>query len=367
MRILMIAHSDAPWTPHFARYFTTRGDTLRIVSFAPYKIDGVDGIDMVFVGIEPFHKYKNKHMFFSRIPQVRRIIKNFQPDLVFATYLVSNGLMAACSWKGPLLVSAVGGDVLEQSNRKNLLRRLREMIIKFVCRRANIINPVSQAIYDELVRLGVPTAKLFKLPFGVDLNTFYPNPDMPRNQATEMICTRKHENLYDIPTIIDALVKLKSTGKKFHCTFTSEGTLLDQNKARAETAGLNDYVTFTGNLPHCELPGLLRKSDIYISSSLSDGTSVALLEAMASGLLPVVTRIPANTPWIEHQQTGLLFDAGRSDQLAQDLAQAMDDARLRQRVFEKNRQRVDRDTNLKRNMDRLYEIFEDLIARYRRK
>jgi hypothetical protein len=56
MRIMMVAHSDAPWTPHYARFLKQRGDTLLLVSYAPYELDGADGIDMEFIGIEPFDK-----------------------------------------------------------------------------------------------------------------------------------------------------------------------------------------------------------------------------------------------------------------------------------------------------------------------
>ncbi|UCD28278.1 MAG: glycosyltransferase family 4 protein, partial [Planctomycetota bacterium] len=290
-----------------------------------------------------------------------------KPDIVFAPYLVSNGLTAALSWKGPLVVSAVGGDVDDYMNRKGLRRILREETIRFICRRADIVNTVSQHLDDILIRIGVPAEKLLQIPYGVDLDTFHPAPEMPRSEATRLICTRKHERLYDIPTVIDALAKLKSTGRKFHCTITCGGTRWEENKTRAKAAGLQEEeVTFTGNLPHQEIPGLLRQADIYIASTYFDGTSVALLEAMASGLLPVVTRINANIPWIEEGKTGLLFEPGEVDQLAEALAKAMDDTEMRKNIFEENRLRVDRDANMKRNHDRLYQAFEEIVAKHRR-
>jgi len=362
MRILMIAHTNAPWTPHFARFFTERGDTLRVVSFAPHKLDGVDGIDVEFVGIEPFDLNKNKYVFITSIPRIRKIVRAFQPDLVFAPYLFSNGLSAVLSWKGPIVVSAVGGDVQNIDGWSGLGLLFREAIIRYVCRRAQIVNAVSQPLRDALIRRGVPSSKVLVLPFGVDVAMFYPHPDMPRNPAVNLICTRKHEPVYDIPTIINALAQLKSSGRVFHCTFTCDGSLLERHKVQAAASGLNDYVTFTGNLPHGELPLLLRSADIYISASLSDGTSVALLEALASGLLPVVTRIPANTPWIKHGETGLLFVPGRAEDLTEMISQAMDNAALRQEAFNHNRQLVDQQANMNKNMDHLADIFSKLVS-----
>jgi glycosyltransferase involved in cell wall biosynthesis len=367
MRLLMISDADAPWTPHFARFFTARRDDLLIVSFAPGLLDGAEGVPLEFVGTETRPRREVTHLFLTRVPRIRRIVRRFSPDLVFAPYLASNGLAAALSWWGPTVVAAVGGDVLNQvRGRSGWKLLLREAILRFVCRRAALVNAVSQPLEDELIRLGVPASKILQLPFGVDLRRFHPDDEMPRASAAKLICTRKHEEIYDIPTIIDALARLKATGRRFHCTFTSEGTRLSANRECARAAGLEEHTSFTGTVPHSQLPSMLRASDIYITAARSDGTSVSLLEAMASGLLPVVPRIPANEPWIEHGKSGLMFDAGEAGSLADALVTALDDDQLRQRVFEKNRRRVERDGDMDQNMSRLAETFTQLIASSRK-
>ena len=63
LRIAMIAHTNAPWTPHFARFFLERGDAFLLISFAPYPLDGVEEADVEFVGVEPFNFRRNKHLF----------------------------------------------------------------------------------------------------------------------------------------------------------------------------------------------------------------------------------------------------------------------------------------------------------------
>jgi glycosyltransferase involved in cell wall biosynthesis len=72
-------------------------------------------------------------------------------------------------------------------------------------------------------------------------------------------------------------------------------------------------------LLHGDLPGFLRAADVYVSASSSDGTSSSLLEAMASGLYPVVSDITANRPWVEHGKNGLLFAVGDAASLAEAL------------------------------------------------
>jgi hypothetical protein len=170
MRLLMISDADAPWTPHFARFLTARGDDLLVVSFAPGALDGVDGVPLEFVGTETRPRREITHRFFTRIPRISRIIRRFSPDLVLAPCLASNGLVAALSWRGPTAVAAVGGDVLNRAGGfgdwKLLLRKA---ILRFVCRRAALVNAVSQPLAEERVRLGVPASRILRLPFGVDL------------------------------------------------------------------------------------------------------------------------------------------------------------------------------------------------------
>ena len=360
MRILLVAHSNATWTPYFARYFMQQGDEVLVASFSPEKLDG---IPVEFIGIKPYDAFKDKNIIFTRIPRLKKVIRQFRPDIVFAIYLASKGLSAALAWNGPLVVSAVGSDVLDRFNRTGIRKWFRESVIKFVCRRADVVNTVSQELDDELLRLKVPQSKILQLPFGVDTEQFCPAPDMPRSKAVQIICTRRHEKIYDIPTIMNALADLKRKRQGFRLVFTSGGRLLEEHKKMACSLGLQDCVTFTGVLDYKMLPVYLKQSDIYVSASLGDGTSVALLEAMACGLLPVISRIPANFPWIREDKTGLFFNPGDAGQLAAALSRAIEDNALRSTAFTENRQIVLARCDQKKNIDRLARKFEELIQK----
>jgi len=282
--------------------------------------------------------------------------------VIYAPFVASNGLSAVLAWNGPIVTSARGGDVLDQVGRKGIRRMLREMLVRFVCRRCIMVHAVSTELQDELVRLGVPRSKLFCIPVGVDVRVFRPAADMPRPQATRLICTRRHEPIYDNITIVEALAMLKAAGRRFHCTFASEGISLEALKERASSLGLDDCLSFPGEVPHDRVPGLLREADIYITASLSDGTSSALLEALAGGLFPVVSRIAANLPWIEHGRTGLFFEPRQAAQLAEALARAIDDPELRRTAFELNRRRMEVEGDMSGNMARLAGVLEHVAS-----
>jgi len=358
MRILMISHSILTWTADYASHLASHGDEVRVVSFSP---DAVPGVPTDFVGSLPFNKYANKQQFVTRVPRIRRIIADFRPDVVFATYVNSNGLSAALASADPLVVSARGGDVRDAGRSGGMKSVLRRMIIRCVCNRAVVVHVVSSELSESLRAIGVPAAKIVQFPMGVDTNRF--RPPEPPAPPDRLICIRKHEPIYDIPTIIDALARLRAQGRSFFCTFVGGGHLLDAHRELAAARRLLDCVQFTGPAPRDEIPRLLAGAGTYVSASHADGTSSSLLEAMAGGLLPVVTRIPANTPWIDDGRTGLLFDAGHADQLATALSRALTDATLRGQAISANRERVFRDGNLNHNLNRMRDLLVKAAAR----
>jgi len=90
------------------------------------------------------------------------------------------------------------------------------------------------------------------------------------------------------------------------------------------TAGVLDRVQFGGQVSQKELPGWYREADLFVSPSHVDGTSVSLLEALASGLPVIVSDIPGNKEWVEDGINGWLFPDGNSSALADKIATVLD-------------------------------------------
>ena len=63
-------------------------------------------------------------------------------------------------------------------------------------------------------------------------------------------------------------------------------------------AELPDYVTWLGQIPQPSLAELLRRTDIFVLPSYFEGLPLVLIEAMASGAVPVSTDLPGVRSWI---------------------------------------------------------------------
>jgi glycosyltransferase involved in cell wall biosynthesis len=106
------------------------------------------------------------------------------------------------------------------------------------------------------------------------------------------------------------------------------------------------------------MPTLLAEADIYVSTSLSDGTSVSLLEAMGSGAFPIVTDILSNREWIADGVNGFLVSPESERNLAGRIIEVIRNRTLIDQAHEKNQKITEeraRWLSLIRRIDELYQ------------
>jgi glycosyltransferase involved in cell wall biosynthesis len=115
-------------------------------------------------------------------------------------------------------------------------------------------------------------------------------------------------------------------------------------------------------IPHARMAPTLAGAQVYVSTSLSDSTSVSLLEAMAAGAFPVVTDIEANREWIEDGRNGFLVPVDDPAVLASRIIAALADPELRRRARAHNLELVRRRASWRANMDAIERLFRRLVA-----
>ena len=119
-------------------------------------------------------------------------------------------------------------------------------------------------------------------------------------------------------------------------------------------------IDFLGHID--DVPAVHRRASVFVLPSPSEGCSNALLEAMASGLCPVVTRVPGNVDVIGDGQNGLLFDHDDEAQLAAAMARVLDDASLRDRLSASARQQIVEQHDLDKIAGCYLTLFRELLG-----
>ena len=102
--------------------------------------------------------------------------------------------------------------------------------------------------------------------------------------------------------------------------------------------------------------------DVFALSSIREGLPNVVLEAMAMGVPVVATRIAGVPRLIEHEQNGMMVDAGDSEQLGSTLSRLLADGGLRDRLGEAGRRQVESRYSFARRMERIRAIYDQLLA-----
>jgi glycosyltransferase involved in cell wall biosynthesis len=137
------------------------------------------------------------------------------------------------------------------------------------------------------------------------------------------------------------------------------GPLEEDVRRRTAERGLGDAVVFAGFRD--DVPRVAAAFDVFALPSAYEGLSIALLEAMALGRPPVVTRVGGLPEVIEHEVNGLLVPSGDPDALASQILRLLRDPAMRASVGEEARRRA-ASFDIRRAVRRSEAVYEELLS-----
>ena len=240
------------------------------------------------------------------------LILKYKPDVIHGNWIVPTGLIAAIAGRilrVPVLNTAHGMDL--RISERQPIRALFDLAIKL----SNETIIVSPSMKN---RRSLQNADV--IPMGVDETFFQLNPK--RNTKT-VLFTRSLEPVYDVETLVLSIPSVIKTIPDVRFIIAGTGTQEEYLKTLAQNAGVGEYIKFLGHIPSDQIPALMEQASVYVSPAVADGTSPALLEAIAVGLIPVVTDIDANRPLVRDGEDGFLFKPRDPKDLAGKIIRAL--------------------------------------------
>jgi glycosyltransferase involved in cell wall biosynthesis len=184
---------------------------------------------------------------------------------------------------------------------------------------------VSDSVAAHVIRLGAPAANVVVIPNGVDPERFRPTGEPRSNQIIfvgRLISNKRPEEA------LEAFAQLNRND--WQLVFAGDGPMRRGLERKALELGLGARVHFLGTRD--DIPALLSASSILVRPSLTEGRSLAIMEAMASGICVVASDIAPNRELIRHDVTGLLTPVGDHEVLAQALRRLTADAAQRESI-----------------------------------
>jgi glycosyltransferase involved in cell wall biosynthesis len=164
----------------------------------------------------------------------------------------------------------------------------------------------------------------------------------------------------DHATLLDAIARLRGPHPDLVTVLIGTGPLEADLRARIGALGLEGHVRLLGMRDDVLdlLPGL----DAFVLSSRFEGLPISMLEAMASEVACVLTRVGGIPEAVDDGEEGLLVPAGDADALARALSQVLEDDDLRQRLGAAGRERVRREFSIDRAVRTLEERYTAVLT-----
>ena len=346
MKIATLANASVSHTRRWVEWFRARGHEVELWSLEP-------GPAALRARALPRAPLPGALRYPLAVPALRRELARFAPDVVDAHYVPNYGLAAALAGRHPLALAAWGSDLLIDP-RRDALRRARA---RFVLARADHVIADSENLAAAARSLGVPNQRVSAIPWGVDLARFTP---AAGREPGLIVSTRMHEPLYDLPTVIRGVARARRAHPELHLVLAGDGSRraeVEALAARELPAGASRVL---GRLEPAELASWLGRAELYVSAARSDSTSVSLLEAMASGAIPIVTDLDGNREWVRNGNGARLFAPGDAAALAGAIEEALARPAWREEARARNRRVTEERADQSVNMARIEELFARL-------
>ncbi len=304
-------------------------------------------------------RYGGYKSYFLNIPEVRRIYKDFCPDVVNVHYMSGYGMMAELAGLRPLVLNCYGSDIFVAPKNNQITYWL----IKKILKSADAVAATSKAMAAEAERImGSEHKEVTVTPFGVDINLFkkYDNRKYSERPVIGIIKYLKPE--YNIPLLIKAfaITKEKASVKPLLHIYGS-GPLKDAFVALCKDLGIYDDVTFFETIPNQEVPKALNTMDIFVNSSNVESFGVNIVEAMACELPVIATPCPGPKEVIDNGVTGVVLKDWNEEELAEELTKLVDNPVLRGQYGKAGREKVLREYDWSKNVETLISVYHQVI------
>jgi glycosyltransferase involved in cell wall biosynthesis len=261
----------------------------------------------------------------------------------------------------PFMVTIHGSDFRLAMDESSFLKR----IFLYVCKRANHIHCVSEGMRRGLEDLGINGGRISAFPMGIETD-FLKKEGGQRagfdNRPTTILSNRNLLPIYNVSLFIRAIPLVLREESKVKFLVAGDGPEREELEKEAKNLRIEDFVQFLGRIPHDAMLNLLSQTDIYVSTSLHDGTSVSLLEALGSGAFPVVTDIPSNREWISDGENGFLVPTDKERTLAIQIIKAIRDRSLVEKASQKNLRLVTEKVLWPATVEKTRRIYEKVLS-----
>ena len=310
-------------------------------------------------------KFDNKfvQLAFVWLKSILKIVL-WRPDIIHVHYMGINGLLGLllpCRFK---VFTAWGSDVIYPKYPR---------LVKLMIKRADLITTDADHVVTKLIELGADKEQIRIINFGIETQKFikqsfsnnFREKLFPGTNEDDpvIISLRNHEEIYDIPTFINAAPEVLKFFPNAKFAIGGSGTLTESYKELVEKLDLTESFNFFGRYDHKELPHLFGQCAAYVSTSLSDaGISGSTAEAMSCEVPVIISMSGENELWVEDKVNGLLFEVKDHDRLSRNIIDLLNKSSYCEEIGKKGREVILDRNDLVNEMSKMEKLYNNILV-----
>ena len=220
------------------------------------------------------------------------------------------------------------------------------------------VSEDSAQVAREIER--VPNQKVLVIHNGIDLDHFPARPDRDTRPIHRAITVARLNLIKDQGTMLRAVKLVTDIEPNFRLDLIGDGPSRAELESLRDQLDLGDKVRFLGT--RTDVHEQLAEADLFLLSSISEGISLTLLEAMAVGLPIVATAVGGNPEVVTDGETGWLVPTQSPEAMAQAILKMIADPEMANRMGVAGRHRVEKEFNLDRVVIEYENLYLSLLG-----
>ena len=307
---------------------------------------------------------------FPLYPRIFRLFRELRPAIVHTRNLAAlEASVPAWAAVVPARVHGEHGrDVADLDGSSKRYQWVRRAFSPFVTRYVALSPDLERYLRE---RVGLAATRIEQIYNGVDMTRFSPLPagrapieGCPFNEPDQWIVgtVGRMEAVKDQLNLAHAFVRAvhgrPDVRRRLRMILIGDGALRPRVEAILAEGGVRDLAWLPGE--RADVPALLRGLNCFVLPSLAEGVSNTILEAMATALPVIATRVGANGELVEDGMTGRLVPPADSEALARAMIDYFKDPAMARRHGRSGRQLAERRFSLERMVEQYHRLYTEL-------
>lgn len=363
-KVLFLSDGSSIHTKRWVNSLAEKGARIYLFSLKPVNKDDYPDHDFTFTDFDLQKRAGgfSKLGYLKVLPELKKVIREFKPDIMHAHFATSYGLLGALSGFHPFVLSVWGSDVFDFPKKSSLHRKVLEYNLK----KADKILSTSNVM--EVETKNYTDKEIEVTPFGINTELFKPeNADRtastPFSESDIVVGTIKLlEDKYGINYLIEAfsMVAKKHPELPLRLLIVGDGSERKNLEALTEKLEIKDKVYFAGMADYSKVPYFNNILDVYAALSNYESFGVAVIEAQSCGKPVVVSDAGGLPEVVEDGVTGFVVERKNAAAAAEKIEKLVLDSELRKSIGNAGRERVLKLYDWNENVSQMMKIYNKI-------